>query len=241
MAGHGSRFRDAGYSLPKYQIEVHGRTLFEWSLLSLRDFTRIDASFTFVALRAHTVRPFVEAMAGRLGLASVRVVELDEVTDGQATTVLAAAPGLAENAPLLIYNIDTFVDPRAIRAADWQGDGWIVCFPGAGSGWSFARTVSEHDLRVTEVREKQRISPHASVGLYGFSSLALYTRAYHTYYADAARLEKGEKYIAPLYNQLLAWQRPVYVSAVGQGAVYPLGTPEEVQAFALQVPPEVPR
>ena len=29
MAGLGSRFRKAGYKVPKYMIEAHGKTLFE--------------------------------------------------------------------------------------------------------------------------------------------------------------------------------------------------------------------
>ena len=32
MAGIGSRFRKAGYQVPKYPIVVHGKSLFEWSM-----------------------------------------------------------------------------------------------------------------------------------------------------------------------------------------------------------------
>ena len=38
MAGLGSRFRKAGYNVPKYMIEAHGKTLFEWSMESLKGF-----------------------------------------------------------------------------------------------------------------------------------------------------------------------------------------------------------
>ena len=38
MAGLGSRFRKAGYNVPKYMIEVHGKTLFEWSMESLEGY-----------------------------------------------------------------------------------------------------------------------------------------------------------------------------------------------------------
>ena len=37
MAGLGSRFREVGYDVPKYMIEARGKTLFEWSMESLRD------------------------------------------------------------------------------------------------------------------------------------------------------------------------------------------------------------
>ena len=32
MGGLGKRFREVGYSIPKYMIEVRGKTLFEWSM-----------------------------------------------------------------------------------------------------------------------------------------------------------------------------------------------------------------
>lgn len=40
MAGLGERFLKAGYKQPKYEIEVHGKTLFEWSLLSLAELNK---------------------------------------------------------------------------------------------------------------------------------------------------------------------------------------------------------
>lgn len=232
MAGRGSRFQAAGYTQPKYAVEVHGRTLFEWSMLSLRNFIQQGCPFTFVALREHRAEAFIRASGQTLGIKHVELTQIEDVTDGQATTVLAAAATLPPDAPLLIYNIDTFVHPDALPTHDFRGDGWIPCFPGEGEGWSFARTNAEN--RVQEVREKQRISPYASVGLYGFSSVALYQQAYNAYYADEHNIERGEKYVAPLYNQLLASGLPVIASILPPEAVHPLGTPAEVERFASQ-------
>ena len=50
MGGLGSRFRNAGYKVPKFMIEIRGKTLFEWSLLSL-DNLKGSAQFTFIALK----------------------------------------------------------------------------------------------------------------------------------------------------------------------------------------------
>ncbi|AFZ66499.1 NTP transferase domain-containing protein [Deinococcus peraridilitoris] len=237
MAGRGSRFREAGFEEPKYAIRVHERTLFDWSMTSLLQFARRGERFVFIALSEHKVGGFVRSAAARLDLGEVEVVEIDGVTDGQATTVLAAREHIGPDDRMLVYNIDTFIDPVAVRPEEFSQPGWIPCFPGEGDGWSFART-DEH-LRVLEVREKQRISPHASVGLYGFSSFGLYQAAYEAYYADPSRLERGEKYIAPMYNQLLAWNEPVSVSVIPAHAVYPLGTPQEVNAFAGRLPPRL--
>ena len=38
MAGEGKRFKDIGYDVPKHLIKAKGKTLFEWSILSLSNF-----------------------------------------------------------------------------------------------------------------------------------------------------------------------------------------------------------
>lgn len=107
--------------------------------------------------------------------------------------------------------------------------------PGEGDGWSFA--AAEPDGRITDMREKVRISPHATIGLYWFSSYTLYRKVYGDYYSDASRMEKGEKYIAPMYRQMIQAGREVFLHKVAYDAVIPLGTPAEVNAFLLQEPP----
>jgi len=233
MAGGGRRFREAGYDLPKFRVAVQGRTLFDWSLTSLDGFTRAGWRFVFVAQAADAVSAFVAERCPALGIDDYGLVELPGITDGQATSVLAAGPAVPRpDRPLVIYNIDTYVQPDALPPAAIRGDGWIPCFPGQGDGWSFARTEGA-DLRVVEVREKQRISPHCTIGLYYFRSLDSYRTAYDRYYADPAHLEKGERYVAPLYNQLIRDGAAVHVHPIPAAAVHPLGTPAEVAAFAV--------
>lgn len=236
MAGASRRFREAGHLQPKYRIEVCGRTLFDWSLHSLENFIRAGSPAVFVAQRADAAGPFLQERCGALGLSRWSLVELDGVTDGQATTVLAAAPGgVSQDGPIAIYNIDTYVEPWALMPESVRGDGWIPCFPGRGDGWSFARTDGA-DLRVVEVREKQRISPHCTIGLYHFAGFGLYRQTYERYYGKGGNLERGERYVAPLYNQLIADGRRVHVHQVPEAAVHPLGTPAEVAEFRAACP-----
>jgi hypothetical protein len=133
---------------------------------------------------------------------------------------------------MLVYNIDTYVEPQCLLPAQFTADGWIPCFEGSGDAWSFIR-LGEGE-RVVEVREKQRISPYATVGLYGFSSFTLYEEAYHRYFADPGNLVKGERYVAPMYNHLIAQQHEVCMSLVPIQAVHALGTPADVHRFAVQ-------
>lgn len=231
MAGESSRFRKAGITTPKYRLIVHGRTLFMWSLLSLQQF--IDANWNIVLIARSSdgeLAPFVDGELAKLGAKSHKLVLLDEPTDGQASTAMYAASHVDVQDAAIIYNIDTYVSPQDLSVADFRGDGWIPCFPGLGDGWSFVDADS--DGRISEVREKIRISPHATVGLYGFSSFGVFADAYSRLVRNKGEAEQSERYIAPLYNTLINDGKAVYNSCLPYGSVVPLGTPDEVAAFA---------
>lgn len=238
MAGLGSRFTRAGYTRPKYEIEALGRPLFDWSMLSLDAFRRAGWQFTFATRRAEHAGPFLSARCAALGIALGEVVELDGVTDGQATTalLLAQRSGRAE-APFAVFNIDTFVAPSAMDPSRIEPGtaGWVPCFPGPGDGWSFCRT--DGGTRVLELREKVRISPHATVGCYWFASAADYIALYDRFFADGHGTEKGERYIAPMYNRLIADGALVTMEELALDDVGMLGTPEQVNAFCANPPP----
>ncbi|WP_426345323.1 glycosyltransferase family 2 protein [Alcaligenes sp. HNGD-HTN06] len=236
MAGLGKRFRDAGYDCPKYRIQAHGRTLFAWSMLSLRSFINAGAEFIFVVRNEDQATDFIEQECRDLGIRSAKIIEIDALTDGQATSAILGGEHLSRpDEPFLVYNIDTFVHPDALPADAVRGDGWVPCFPGKGDGWSFA--AADEQGRITEMREKVRISPHATVGLYWFSSFDLYRTVYETYYSDPANMEKGEKYIAPMYRKMIQDGQAVYLHEIAYDDVVPLGTPVEVENFLQQSPP----
>lgn len=236
MAGRGSRFVKAGYDRPKYEIEALGRPLFDWSMQSVEAFRAAGWRFSFAVPADRDAAPFVHRRANALGIAVGDLLELGAVTDGQATTARLLAERAPPDRPFAVYNIDTFVAPGAMVPPDPATGlaGWIPCFPAPGEGWSFARLGD--DGAVVELREKQRISDHATVGLYWFDSAARYLAAYDAYYAVAGREEKGERYIAPLYNQLIADGARVEIAHVGLGDVGMLGTPEQVAAFVADPP-----
>lgn len=236
MAGFGRRFLDAGYTVPKYRVVAHGRTLFAWSMLSLGSFITSGARFVFVVRAADRAAGFIAVEAEALGIRSHQVIEIDAPTDGQATTAMLAASAIAEAAaPMLIYNIDTFVHPAYLPLEAVRGEGWIPCFSAQGDHWSFA--AADESGRVYEVREKVRISEHATVGLYWFSSFDLYANTYREHHRHAVLLEAGERYVAPLYSTMLEKGQPVYIHEVPRSAVIPLGTPAEVECFQAGSPP----
>lgn len=235
MAGMGSRFTKAGFPMPKYEIEVLGRPLFDWSMLSLTAFRDAGWSFRFATRKEMAAVPYIIGRCAALGIAVDGVTELDHVTDGQATTALLLTEGVPRDVPFAVYNIDTFVTPGVMSPPDpAECDGWIPCFRAPGDGWSFVRLDASQN--VAEVREKLRISDLATLGLYWFSSVKLYIDTYHQHFSRVDGVEKNERYIAPMYNRLIEAKRRVIMSDIPLEDTGMLGTPEQVDSFIRHPP-----
>lgn len=235
MAGRGSRFYDAGYTVPKYAIEAHSHSLFYWSMKSLQHFIGPATRCVFVCLKENDSSAFVLEQCKALCIDDAHIVEIDELTDGQATSAYVARHLWQSDAPLLVYNIDTYVRPQALKPDDIksESDAWIPCFQVPGDHWSFAKL--DDSGWVCDVAEKTRISNYASIGLYWFAKAQGYVDAYERFFADSANLVKGERYIAPMYADYLQQGLKVSISDINPSDVHVLGTPTELDQF-LQTP-----
>lgn len=232
MGGLGSRFRKARYTVPKYMIEAKGRTLFEWSMISLEGYRDRADKFIFIAMKDENndVEGFIKDRCFELNIIDPKVILLDYLTDGQATTAMLAKKYWDKDHALLIYNIDTYVEAGEMNSAELKGDGFIPCFQAEGDHWSFVRL--DDAGRVVEIKEKKRISKYCTLGAYYFKTCALYEDLYNEYYKDENReLVNGEKYVAPLYDYLLSKGGEIYISDVAPDKVHVLGTPEELNEF----------
>lgn len=231
MGGIGSRFRTMGYMLPKYMIEAKGKTLFEWAMESLEGFKKDVDRYIFIAMEdeACDVEHFIREKCRVCNLKNCKVVILDYLTDGQATTALLAQEYWNPEHALLIYNIDTYVEAGEMSSTELKGDGFIPCFRGKGNHWSFVRL--DESGRVAEIKEKQRISDYCTLGAYYFKTCQLYKDLYQEFYSQTGKLVNGEKYVAPLYDYLRSLGGEIYISDVAPEKVHVLGTPEELQDF----------
>ncbi len=231
MGGLGSRFREAGYTVPKYMIEAKGKTLFEWSLISLEGYKRDVDKYVFIAMKDETVdvEGFILKQCEAFGINNFKVILLDYLTDGQATTAMLASKYWDKDHALLIYNIDTYVEAGEMNSSQLKGDGFIPCFKAEGDHWSFVRL--DESGKVVEIKEKKRISDHCTLGAYYFKTCKLYEDLYDEYYTKDVELVNGEKYVAPLYDYLLTKGGEIYICDIEPERVHVLGTPKELDAF----------
>lgn len=231
MGGVGKRFREAGYECPKYMIKARGKTLFDWSIMSLEGYRHVTAQYIFVAMKddRYDVEEFIHEHCLLLNITNYHIVLLDYLTDGQATTAMLASKYWMPEHSLLIYNIDTYVEPGQMRWQELKGDGFIPCFYGEGNHWSFVQL--DDSGKAIAIREKERISPNCTLGAYYFHSCELFSQLYIEYYSNPTNLINGEKYVAPLYQHLVDNGKNVYISVVDSSFVHVLGTPSELREF----------
>jgi dTDP-glucose pyrophosphorylase len=228
MAGRGSRFAEVGYTMPKPLIDVRGKPMYAWAMdsLPLARASRV----IFICLAEHLEdRALAADIRDRYARLDPVIVGLDHVTEGQACTVLTAREHIDSSAPLVIYNADTFcrtnLDAR-LRTLPADVDGILSVFQAPGDKWSFART--DENGRVVETAEKRRISEWATTGLYHFTRGSDFV-AHADAMIAANERERGEFYVAPVYNRLIAAGMNIRIDVAEE--VWVLGTPEDLAHF----------
>lgn len=240
MAGLSSRFFKAGYDKPKYMLDAHGETLFGHAVNSFKDYFSQE-SFLFIVRDVYGTPEFVRQQASKLGITHFDIVSLNEETRGQAETVTLgleawkAQQADVSDCAITIFNIDTFRPGFTYPELTKLGAGYLEVFRGSGDNWSFAKPASATSTQVTQTAEKNPISDLCCTGLYHFASLADYFAAYYAYLKKPAETwEKGELYVAPLYNYLIENGKEIHYHLIDREEVIFCGVPDEYLDFLNQ-------
>jgi NDP-sugar pyrophosphorylase family protein len=231
IAGRGSRFLEAGYTLPKPLIPVHRVPMIEVVVSNVRP--RQPHHFTFVALQEHLDHLGMRETLDRIA-PGCTIVPVAQVTEGAACTVLLAREGIDNDDSLMLANSDQWVD---IDINDYlaemerkNADGLIMTMRADHPKWSYVGFGA--DGWVNRLVEKQVISHEATVGIYNFRHGADFVRAAERMIAKDLRVN-GEFYVAPAYNELIAEGAKLCVYNVGQegAGMYGLGIPADLESF----------
>ncbi|MFG1592797.1 glycosyltransferase family 2 protein [Halobacteriovorax sp. CON-3] len=227
MAGQSSRFYNSGYTKPKYELQIRGKSVFSHVVESFKDYFD-DEKFLFIINKKFDSRSFVEENLKKMNLSSYEIVELDRDTLGQAETVYKGIEYIDDAEELYIFNIDTFLTSFSKFNVDC--DGYLEVFHDElGDNWSFAKV--DLDNNVLEVAEKSRISNLCSNGLYYFKTMSLYREVFEYYQSNNIK-SVNEYYIAPMYNYLINNKLNIKVRIVSRDNVIMCGTPEEYESLS---------
>jgi NDP-sugar pyrophosphorylase family protein len=231
MAGRGSRFASAGYTLPKPFVPIHGVPMIKVVVDNLTP--KCPHRFIFICRRAHIdaydLIPKLKSYA-----ANVEVISIDAITEGQVCTALLAKKFFDNDEPLMNANTDQFIDidiDKYLDAINSRGlDGMIMTMKSQDPKWSYART-DENGL-VVETAEKKVISEDATVGIFNFTRGRDMVRAAERMIKDAVRVN-GEFYTCPCYNYLVREGKKIGIYPVGEeyNGMYGLGIPQDLEFF----------
>ena len=226
MAGRGSRFINAGYSMPKPLINIYGHMMIEWVIRNITPSS--PHRFIFICKGEHIAKFALDQVLRKTAPECV-IVEIDHVTEGAACTVLLAEKYIDTSEPMMIANSDQFVDIdiNAYLASMGDSDGLIMTMPADHPKWSYIKY--DMNKRVILVREKEVISDQATVGIYNYKHGSDFVK-YARRMIDRNIRVNGEFYVAPVYNEMIEAGMNIGFYDIGS-RMYGLGTPEDLQAF----------
>jgi dTDP-glucose pyrophosphorylase len=256
MAGEGSRFKEAGYTIPKPFLPVFGQPMIQSVIENVRPLE--ESNVYLIARRDHAslLEPLVEKLNG------VYIIYIDEVTQGAACTVLKAERYINNNNPLIIANSDQLVkwnnasrevkihygytSNLVFKEQNSSQDlinltrvnltiGSIATFKADHPKWSYVR--SEMDCFgvpiVKEVAEKKVISNDATCGIYYYAAGRLFCEAAHKMIVDDERVN-GEFYVCPVYNKMIKLNPTGRISHYPVERMIGLGTPSDYEFFLVE-------
>lgn len=229
MAGAGSRFRVAGYDLPKPFIDVNGKMMIEHVLNGIQI---PDATYTLIIQRAFQAEhgDKLDLLARKYG---VRFVAVEKLTQGASCTALAAHELINNDDMVVFADSDNFFDNTAFRnfIADAQNrnlDGSLLTFNTNEPCFSFAET--DGDGYVTRTAEKDPISNHAITGVYLFAHGRDFVRCAINMmiYGDRA---KNEYYMSNVYNWAIKSGLKIGVFDIKKSDWACVGTPQQLTEY----------
>jgi dTDP-glucose pyrophosphorylase len=232
-AGLGSRFRAIGIDTPKPLIPVLDIPMIGWVIAN---FQLISQDEIWIITRKEDDIPkkmgtFVSKIKN-----TIHFIELDELTDGAATTLQYALDKIPNTESVLSANSDQFVSSdvsefiESVRSGN--SDGQILTMNATDSKWSYVERDSNGE--VINVVEKVAVSDEATVGVYGWKSVTIAKNAINAMKADGLKVN-GEFYVAPSYTYLLKQGGKISTFCVGdvETDVHGLGTPDDLSLFLL--------
>jgi NDP-sugar pyrophosphorylase family protein len=231
MAGRGSRFRNAGYSLPKPLIPVQGKHMIDVVIDNLRPCC--PHRFIFICLKEHIEQFQLDEFLSHWAPDCI-ILTVDTVTEGAACTVLLAKDYINNKEPLMIANCDQWIDIdindylKAMELANV--DGFIMTMWGDDPKWSY---VGLDDAGIPcQVVEKEVVSNEATVGIYNYRQGADFVLAAENMIAKNFRVN-NEFYVAPAYNEMISVNKKIGFYNIGKdgSGMYGLGTPRDLEQF----------
>ena len=210
MSGISSRFTTAGYKIPKYLIEVDGKTIIE-HIINLYP---KNSEFIFIINDKHKNETDIVEVLDKL-VTNKKIVTILSHKKGPVFSVSEFGHLIDDDEQVIVnycdfsmywnyYDFEEFVNKT-------DCDGCVVCYTGfhphmlGGDNYAFCKT--DENNKILEIREKQpftdnKMSEFASTGTYYFKK-GIYVKKYFKQLMDEKIDINGEYYVSLVYNLLI--------------------------------------
>jgi dTDP-glucose pyrophosphorylase len=227
MAGEGSRFAKEGYTFPKPLIDVECKSMIQHVVENLN----FDAEYIFLVRKQHLEKyQGMRTTLSHITNGRYKIVEVDELTEGAACTVLLAKEYINNDEDLLIANSDQIIEysPENFNYLKnfSTSDAIVFTFHAIHPKWSFVKVNMQGE--VTEVAEKNPISNIATCGIYWYRHGSDFVSCAEKMIQKNIRVN-NEFYIAPVYNELIESGKTLIPFFVHK--MHGIGTPEDLNLF----------
>jgi dTDP-glucose pyrophosphorylase len=237
MAGEGQRYKDSGYIIPKPFIDVDGLPMVVRACKSLPS---ADKNI-FVCRKIHLNQFPIKDILDKY-IDNVIIVAIDELTDGQAITCLAAREYIPDDAILnigasdndMVYNKDDI--ERMYQNS--QIDGWIWTFRNNPAviqnpnmyGWVETDITKNKALHISckvPISENP-VRDHAIIGAFTFKKAKFFFDAVEEMVSSNARIN-NEFYVDIAINFAIKSGLNIQVCEVDQYICW--GTPKDYEEY----------
>lgn len=228
MSGGGSRFKQAGYELPKPLINVGGKPMIQWVVENLN----VDADFTFIVQKEHYDTHNLHTILNLIA-PNCKIVIANGLTEGAACSALLAKEHIDNEKHLLIVNSDQFIEDFSIAnfiysAVSKKADASILTFEkNNDTKWSYAQVENGF---VIHVAEKKPISNLATVGAYYWNKGSDFVKYAEKMIEENDRTN-NEFYVVPSFNWMIRDDKKIITHSIETNKFWGLGTPEDLSYF----------
>jgi NDP-sugar pyrophosphorylase family protein len=234
LAGHSRRFKEDGFTVPKFLIPIDGRPMIE-HVISMFDYTD---TFHFV-LNEEQIddNPHLPEMLKTLS-ASTTVTVIEPHDIGPTYSALQVT-GISNDEEVIISYCDFFVNwnyqlfKRTIHGYDGAIPSFKGFHPASFGNTYYAYMRLNGNAELLELREKEsftteRYNEHASVGIYYFASWEIFEN-YSKLVLDTYKSALQEAYTSLHYNHMVGDGLNVKIFQVKNFICW--GTPADLKQY----------
>ena len=211
MSGMSSRFTNAGYTVPKFMIEVDGKTVIQ----HIVDLYPQDSEFLFIINDDHAKDMELCHYLDELDIDRLSICSVPVHKKGPVYSVEQYQHHIEDDEQVIInycdFSMDWDYDDFEKFVNETECDGCVVCYTGfhphmlGGDNYAFCKV--DKDNTIEEIREKQpftddKMSEFASSGTYYFKK-GSYVKKYFRELMEKEITVNNEYYVSMVYNLLI--------------------------------------